>query len=77
MRLLSQTTQRQHNDPENRMSDAVALADLGDLADHIELEQLDRGQFPQWIQALTKAEANARRLREQLEAVLDRSDRQG
>ena len=76
MRLLSQSTERRHNDPLNRMSDAVTLADVGDLADHIDLEHLDREQFPRWIQALASAEANARRLREQLEGILNRPSRQ-
>jgi hypothetical protein len=72
MRLLSETTKRRFNEPDDRMSDAVTLADVGDLAEHIELEQLDREQFPRWIRALATAEANARRLREQLAEVLDR-----
>lgn len=76
MRLLSQTTERRFNDPDNRMSDAVTLADVGDLSEHIDVEQLDREQFPRWIKALASAEANAHRLREQLEEILDRPSRQ-
>ena len=72
MRLLSQTAERRSNDPDNRMSDAVTLADVGDLSDHIDLGQLDRDQFPRWIEALASAEANAHRLREKLEEMLDR-----
>ena len=68
--MLNQSPQRRGIDPEKRMTDAVVMADVGDLADHIDLSQLDREQFRRWIQALSEAESNARRLREQLEEIL-------
>jgi hypothetical protein len=63
------------NDPEVRMSNAVVMADVGDIADHIRLEELNREHFSRWIQALSDAEMNARRLREQLEEILASSRR--
>jgi hypothetical protein len=74
--MLEQSPQRRSIDPEMRMTDAVMMADVGDLVDHIELSQLDREQFPRWIRALSEAELNARRLREQLEGILVQPSRQ-
>jgi hypothetical protein len=74
--MLNQDAQRRRNDPETRMSDAVAMSDVGDLADHIALSELDREQFPRWIRDLSEAEANARRLRVQLEEILAGPSRQ-
>jgi hypothetical protein len=73
--MPNQNPQRRRTDPQMRVHDAVTLADVGDLAEHIPLSQMDREQFPRWIQALTDAEANARRLREQLEELLAESSR--
>ena len=42
---LNQSPQRRGNGPEMRMTDAVMMADVGDLADHIEQSQLNREQF--------------------------------
>ena len=54
------------------MGDIVLGAGVGpgDVREHIPLSQLDREQFPWWIDALREAEASIRRLRGQLEAVL-------
>lgn len=73
--MLNQSPQRRRNDPEMRVHDAVTMADVGDLGERIPLSQINREQFPRWIQALTDAEANARRLREQLEELLAESHR--
>ena len=74
--MLNQSSQRRGNDPEMRVTDAVMMANVGDLANHIELSQLNRERFPRWIEQLGEAETNARRLREQLEEIMAQPSRQ-
>ena len=71
--MVRNSPQAQRNEPEARMTDAVRMADVGDLSEHITLSQLNPEHFPRWIRALGDAETNARRLREQLEELQVRS----
>jgi hypothetical protein len=60
---------QRRNDSDRRMTDVLLMSTLRDVPVYIALSELDGGRLPWYIDMLRETEANAKRLRLQLEAL--------